>query len=123
MWKILWVVTVLPLFPFNNPAAAEDVTEQRSKRAQKVIATLKTLGIAHPRIHRLVTEVESHVEKDGFFYIADHRTEEGRLALRFACRGAPQIRQLQLAYTPRDSHYAVTATTRGIMLRYHYEFK
>lgn len=121
--NVLAVTALLMLMPVSNAAAADEATEQRNKRAQKVLATLEMLGIAHPEIKNLVMEAQEHVEEDGYFYIADHKMEEGRVALRFEYRGVPKLRQLQLSYVPKDSNYSLTATTRGVMLRYHYEFK
>jgi len=123
MCKSVLAFTALLTLPFLGSAAADEGTEQRNKRAQKVMTTLKMLGIANPKLNSLVQEASSHMEKDGFFYVADQKMDDGRLALRFACRGIPKLQQLQLSYVPKDTHYAFTASTRGVMLNYHYDFK
>ena len=123
MCKSVLALTALLMLPFISSAAADEDTEQRNKRAQKVLATLRMLGIANPKLNTLVTEATSHVEQDGYFYVADQKMDDGRLALRFECRGIPKLRQLELSYVPKDSNYSLTANTRGVMFNYHYDFK
>lgn len=123
MCKGVLAVTALLVFCFSGTVAADDKVGQYDKRTQKVIAALKMFGISHPDLNRVVATASSKVEKDGYFYLADQNMNTGRVALRFQVQGMPQMRQLQLSYVPKDSHYAVTATTRGVMFNYKYEFK
>ena len=123
MSKRILINAALLTWLMVSPATADDKTEQRNKRTQKVLATLQMLGIADPRLNSIVSSATSRIEKDGFFYVADKKMEEGRLALRFECRGMPKATKMQLAYVPKDSNYVVTANTRGLMINYHYSFK
>ena len=124
MSRSVFVYTALLLLPFTNAAAADQTVEQHDKRTQKLLATLKMFGIANPDVNNLVESTSSKIEKDGFYYLADHKTESGsRMALRLDCQGMPNMAKLQLAYVPHESHYSVTANTKGMMLNYHYDFK
>lgn len=116
-------MTALLIIPFAHAAAADGSPERNDKRTQKLLATLKMLGIANPDVKNLVESTSSKIERDGFYYVADQKTESGRFALRLDCQGMPKMSKLQLAYVPKESHYSVTATTKGMMLNYHYEFK
>jgi hypothetical protein len=123
MCKKLYIITALLILPFANTAAAEEQLEQHDKRAQKLLATLKMFGIANPEVKNLVQNTSAKIEKDGFYYLADKKTEDGRFALRMDCQGMPKMAKLQLAYVPKESHYSVMANTKGMMLNYHYSFK
>ncbi len=125
MCKNVLVVTALLMFPFGATAVADETPEHQDKRAQKILATLRMFGIADPKINEFVQGANSRVEKDGYFYLADHTMADGRMAVRFDVNGdgPSEIGRLQLSYTPKDSHYAMTASNKGMMMNYHYEFK
>lgn len=123
MCKRVLTLSALLLLPMIGTAAADPPPEYRNKRTQKVLDTLKMFGISDPQVRSLVEQASTKVDKDGYYYIADHKMDNGRLSLRLEMQGVPQIRQLQIAYVPKDSHYSMTANTRGVMLNYHYEFK
>ncbi|MBY0407738.1 MAG: hypothetical protein K2Q01_08595 [Rickettsiales bacterium] len=120
------------MLPLLSTAAAADSAEQQKKRAQKVIDALKNFGLADPNVKNLVHEASARME-NGYFYAADYKMDEGRLSLRWQMRsnaatkamtrGNPAAQKLHLSYVPEDSNYSVIASTRGIMLQYHYDFK
>jgi hypothetical protein len=117
------IVAALLLSNLGGNAAAADKNEQRSKRAQKIIATLESAGINNSDLKNLIAEADTHVEGK-YFYLSDNKTESGRLSLRYQFGGKPSVKRLQLNFTPEyNSNINMTLSTEGAMIRYRYEFK
>lgn len=121
MRKGFYIFTLVSYFSVCPIANAEEApTNKPTKRTQKVLKVLDRMGIADPRLSSLVETVEANT-RNGYIFLAQERVADGNLALRYDTGGL-KLRQLELAYTPDDSHYEVRANSRGIMLHYHYEF-
>jgi len=98
-------------------AAADNLNEQQSKNAQKVLATLNTLGITDPDIKDFITESNKHIQ-DGYLNLNEEKMWGGNVALRYQLDGISSKR-LELSYTPDDSHIHCTLKRDGLMVQYH----
>jgi hypothetical protein len=115
------VVAALLLINLDGIAAAADSPEHTSKRAQRVIATLNSLGINDPDVANFVGDVDSRVDH-GYLNLSQQKAMGGSISLRYKLGNLPSPRQVDLMYAPDDSHLQATAGTSGVMLGYHLEF-
>ena len=103
-----------------QPAFADDDTERKAKRAERVLASLDSLGIQNSNISHLVRQVSDRTEK-GYIYLTQEEMANGRVALRYDT-GMPNVKRMELAYTSDDKRTEIVASTRGVMFRYKYAF-
>lgn len=123
MSRFFLIVAALLLSNLGGNAAAAEHNEQRSKRAQKIIATLESIGVNNSEVKNFVAQYDAHVDGK-YFYLSDNKMKEGRLSLRYQLGERPSMKNLQLNFTPQyNSHVNMTLSTEGAMIRYHYEFK
>lgn len=134
MFKHVCVWAALLTLSVSSTALADDNSERKSKRAQKVADALSDLGISSEHLNNLAKSIDSR-QQGGNFYIASEHVEgpiPGKVGLRYTSSnnamnrvlnptGGGTTRRLQISYTPDGSRYELAASTRGIMLRYRYE--
>lgn len=123
MVRNMLVVAALLLTNLAGNAAAAEDPEHPSKNAQKLIATLNTLGLNSPEVREFVEDINSHV-KNGYFNFAQQEMLGGEFALRYRMRSSEfdTSKRLELSYTPEDSHTVITAQTNGIRVNYRLKF-
>ena len=136
MNKMLAVVAALLLIQptiIGVAAAAEDPEHLdkyagaplKQKKVEKLLAMLRTLGISDPQITSFANEINDR-HKNGYFMLRQERIEtpmsEGNLTLRYATDRGVGIRQLELNYTPDDSHTEYSVRTNAAMVTYKLHF-
>src|SRR4051812_25037104 len=120
--KTLVVAALLLTGLVRVAAAAESTSEHQSKNAQRVLFVLKSVGVNNPDVHSFVQEADRHIDH-GYYNLAEERMLGGKVQLRYKL-GLPSPRRMELSYTPSEvSHMRVTASTRGVMVTYHLDFK
>lgn len=115
-------------------AAAADIPEQshkyadaplKQKKVEKLLAMLRTLGISDPEITSLANEIDER-HKDGYFMLRQERIEtpmsNGNLTLRYATEGKIGIKELELNYTPDNSHTEYSLRSNAAMVTYKLHF-
>ncbi|MDE3016757.1 MAG: hypothetical protein KGI29_07580 [Pseudomonadota bacterium] len=120
------VVAALLLANLAGIAAAADTYEHSSKHAQKLMATLDSLGIDNPQVRKFVSEVDAHID-NGYLNLAGRDAPGGSIMLRYrfaaALPSGLSNRRLELAYQPQDvPHLEVVARTDGVTISYHFKF-
>lgn len=121
------IVAALLLFNLGGIAAAAEPPEHQSKSAQKLIATLESVGINRPEIKNFIQSADTHVSH-GYFYIAERKMMGGKVALRYVMSHGNigptySNRRLELHYSPNSNdrvHFI--ARTDLVMFRYHLEY-
>lgn len=122
MTRNVLVVAALLLVNLEGIAAAADPpSEHRSKHAQKLIATLDSVGINNRDIQQFITSADSHVDK-GYFYLTQQEAAGGNMSLRYRLGGRPSIRQMELHYAPENSRVELSAHTHSVRVSYQFEF-
>ena len=127
MTRKLLIVAALLLSNLAGIAAAADRPEQPSKSARKIIATLNSVGINNQDVQNFVAKADARVENKSF-YLTEQKFEDGRLSLRyrFGSTTASTLganRRLELNYTPKESHFQITARNNGVMVGYHLQLQ
>ncbi|NBO18156.1 MAG: hypothetical protein EBV03_02830 [Proteobacteria bacterium] len=134
MFKHVCVWAALLTISVSTTAQADDKGERKVKRAQKVAAALSDLGISSEHLNNLAKSIDNRHQSTNFYLASEHvdGPVPGKVGLRYSSSsnamnralnpgGGGAMRRLQLSYTPDDSRYELAASSRGIMLRYHYE--
>lgn len=95
---------------------------ERSRRAQKVIATLKAFNLDHPYLTDTAIYVDQNTY-DGYFYLANEPIGSSgmKVQLRYEMDGL-NGKNLQLNITGDETHYNLTGSTEGVLLRYRLAF-
>ncbi len=97
----------------------------KQKKVEKLLAMLRSLGISDPQITSFANEINER-HKDGYFMLHQERIEtpmsNGSLTLRYATEGKIGIRQLELNYTPDNSHTEYSLRSNAAMVKYKLRF-
>jgi hypothetical protein len=127
MFRNVLIVAALLFSNLTGIAAAAEPTEQKSKNARKLLATLNAIGINNKDVQNLITEADAKVENK-YFYVTDHKVKKGTMAGRWSMRynlkdsdnpnSVRTGKRLQLHYAPKDSRFEVTAHTDSVMFNY-----
>jgi len=116
------VVAALLLMSLVSIAAAAENLEHQSKNAQKLIATLDSVGINDQDVKNFITETDSHVDH-GYLYLSQEKVMGGNLALRYQLGSMPSSRHVELNFTPEDApHIQLNARTDMVRVGYHLDF-
>ena len=136
MNKLLVVVAALLLvkpIEISVAAAAEKPehftqhanANHKQKKADKIIAMLKTLGISDPEVTSLVNEINTR-SKDGYFMLREERIStgitSGTLTVRYATKAKIGTKQLELLYAPDNSNTQYSVRTNAVMVNYKLNF-
>ena len=136
MNKTLPVVAALLLTILGNVAAAaekpkylpkdreEDLTllnKRNSPKIEKILMTLKTFGISDPAIAEFATTVDTRTS-GGYFLIHEEKMLGGSLKLRYALKPSIGTKQLELRFTPEESHMEYIMRKNSVMAVYSYSF-
>jgi|GEM_PF-4795441 len=128
MTRTVLIVAALLLFNLGGIAAAAEPPEHKSKNAQKLLATLDSVGINSKEITALVNTAHSHVSH-GYIYLAEQKMMGGQVSLRYSVGGARKLgmqhssRRLELHYSPKNNdNLHVIAKTNLFLVRYHLEY-
>ncbi len=97
----------------------------KQKKVEKLLAMLRSIGISDPQITSFANEINER-HKDGYFMLREERIEtpmsEGNLTLRYATDRGVGIRQLELNYSPDDSHTEYSIRSNSAMVTYKLHF-
>ena len=129
MSKNLLVVAALLLASSSMAAAADISTHltqnadqiRTQKRAEKIVMALSAVGISDPALTELVQEVSTRT-KDGYFLIHEEKIADGRLRINYQTKPGLNLKQLELHYTPEDSHMEYYARKDAVMATYSLKF-
>lgn len=128
MTRSVLLVAALLIINLGGNAAAAEPPEHKSKNAQKLIATLDSVGINRKEIKDLITAAHSHVSH-GYIYLAEKKIGGGHLSLRYSIGGASKLgmqhssRKLELHYSPKKmNNLHFIAKTDLFLVRYHLEY-
>ena len=97
----------------------------KQKKADKILAILRTLGISDPEVTSLVNEINTR-SKDGYFMLREERIEtgitSGTLTVRYATKAKIGTKQLELLYAPDNSNTEYSVRTNAVMVNYKLNF-
>lgn len=119
------IVAALLLLPLGRSAAAAERPEHQSKSAQKLIATLESVGINRSEIKHFIQQTDTHVSH-GYFYLTEKKVPGGKLSLRYVLSSHDMgptysSRRLELHYSlTGNDRFHVIARTNVVLFRYHY---
>lgn len=106
----------------NGAAAGDDLNKiKASKKAKAVSLYLEKLGFNDSRVKRLTNELNERLEGD-YLRLGEEKFEYGRVVLFFEVEPRVTSKQIQLKFQPDNSNFEYTASTRGLMVNYRYEF-
>lgn len=101
--------------------AAEIAPNQKqSSAAKRTAEILDAVGLNVPVVQELIEVVDEHTH-NGYLSLSDRRVGEGRLQLHYEMEGLSG-KNLELRYTPDDSHVIYTARPDEAMVRYQLRF-
>jgi hypothetical protein len=121
MCKHKSVVAALLLICLAGMAAAAETNEHASRNAEKILTILNSVGINDPQITQFIGRVDSHIH-DKYLDLSEERMMGGNLSFRYNMNNGISTRQLELMYTPDDSHIQAIAKTDGITVNYKLKF-
>ena len=108
----------------ENANAADDDSEHQSQNAQKILTTLNMVGINSKEVKDFVAETNSRVDNDHSYQITGDSFASGQWSLRYdPSMAIPNGRQLELRYTPDDSHVNIVVKTNMAVVGYHFKFE
>ena len=120
--KMIQFVVALLLTGLGNDAAASVRPDTASqKKAAKINAYLDAIGINNPKIKQFANTIGTRMEK-GRLRLAEQRFDHGRLVLTFQMQPRIHSEKLELKYQPDNSRFEYTATPKGAMVRFRWEF-
>lgn len=117
--KVILVMILMALFP--TPIKADDEPYSSSKKVKEVTKILNSLGLNDPSVMALVKEVDTHV-KGGYLSLYERQVEGGTLKLHYELRHGVGKDQIELKFSPDDSHMAYTARPNAVMAHYQLRF-
>ena len=128
MTRSVLIVAALLLFNLVGIAAAAEPPEHKSKSAQKLLATLDSVGINSKEVRDLISTAQSHVSH-GYIYLAEKKMLGGNVSLRYSIGGSAKLgmshssRRLELHYSPKNNNKLhFIAKTVLFLVRYHLEY-
>lgn len=128
MTRSVLLVAALLLINLGGIAAAAEPPEHKSKNAQKLIATLESVGINRKEIKDFISQANTHVSH-GYVYLAERKIMGGEVSLRYSVGGSKRLgpsyssRRLELHYSPKaNKNLHVIAKTDMVLVRYHLEY-
>jgi hypothetical protein len=104
-------------------AAEEPEHKEKSKVAHQSIAMLEAIGLNHPEIAEFIDYVDQHVD-NGDLRIAEEHRMGGMFKLHYQLTGGDvdSKKQIELKFTPDDSHMEYTARPNAVMANYRLKF-
>lgn len=121
MIRLLGIAAALLMSSLAGIAAAAENSEHPSKNAQKIIATLESVGINNKDVKAFISEANQYIDH-GYLNLASRKMAGGKLTLRYQLSGGISTRQVELHFVPENSNFEGIARTNLIMVRYHLEF-
>ncbi|MCE2926324.1 MAG: hypothetical protein LW823_01575 [Rickettsiales bacterium] len=101
--------------------AAEIVPDQQqSSAAKRTTEILDAVGLNVPIVQELIETVDEHTHH-GYLSLSERRVGEGTLKFHYEMEGLSG-KNLELRYTPDDSHVTYTARPDEAMVRYQLRF-
>lgn len=96
------------------------------QKGRKLSVLLNSLGANNKDVMQFVDDMRSHA-KEGHINFAERNMMGGKVALRYTLDDEVNSRmgirkQVELSYTPKDSHFEAVAGPHQIMIGYHYKF-
>ena len=105
----------------HGAALADDAAGEPSDKARKVAIILEKIGLDSPEIMQLAEYVDERTD-NGYLRLGEERVMDGTLALNYELHGGISKDQLELKFTPDDSHFTYTASPQAAMVRYQLKF-
>lgn len=127
MEKIGLVVASLLLTTVTEVARADDFlprdpsAQPKIEKSRKIDIFLNAIGANGTEVKRLVDAVDGRVH-DGYLHLGEERVPGGKLVLHYELSGGVRAKQLELRFTPDDSHWQATARTDAVMVNYKLKF-
>jgi hypothetical protein len=116
------VVAALLLTSFSQVAIAAEKTEHQSNNAHRVIIVLDSMGVNNPTIRDFIGHIDDHIQ-DGYLTLSEQKVMNGKLMLHYQLNGKIGSKQLEMKFTPDNSHMEYTATSHQIMATYTIHFR
>ncbi len=117
----MWLIAVPLLAPISSLAAENESANKSSDTAKKAVVVLASVGLDSPEALHLVKYVDENTA-GGYLKLAEERTMGGTLKLHYELSGGISKKQMELRFTPDDSHFTYTARPKEAMVNYRFRF-
>ncbi len=109
----------------KSQKAFEEASSKNSRKAEKIIVMLKSIGISDRDTMELVNDIDARTN-DGHFLLHEEKISSdftnGSLSLRYDLQPRIKTKMLELHYTPDNSNTEYSIRTNSVMVNYNFSF-